>query len=228
VPIRGSFVRSLVVLAVLVGGLLAVAGGLALRGPGLSAVVVSGVFAGGVCAAIAREGIENDLRATLAAAAHGAAWTVAALLAIAGTAALAGGVVAALVAGTAFAGAATIWVVRRTRTDRRSAPHVAAAHPLPPAAGGPAFSGPVDLLPPVPTLSTRALGQEWLRTSAILAGRLDPAARAVLVGRRQEALDELELRDPAGFARWMLAGPVPGSDPADYVRRDRTAGTDAA
>jgi hypothetical protein len=80
---------------------------------------------------------------------------------------------------------------------------------------------------PVPQLSTRALGQEWVRTSAVLAGRLDPAMRAALVRRREEALDELELRDPVGFARWLLDGPVPGSDPADYVR-DRTAGTDAA
>jgi hypothetical protein len=80
----------------------------------------------------------------------------------------------------------------------------------------------------VPQLSTRALGQEWVRTSGVLAGRLDPAVRAALVRRRQEALDELELRDPDGFARWLIAGPVPGSDPAEYVRRDRTAGTDAA
>jgi hypothetical protein len=62
----------------------------------------------------------------------------------------------------------------------------------------------------------------------VLAGRLDPSVRASLVRRRQETLDELELRDPAGFTRWLIAGPTQGSDPADYVQRDRTAGTDAA
>jgi hypothetical protein len=77
-------------------------------------------------------------------------------------------------------------------------------------------------------MSTRALGHEWVRTSAVLAGRLDPAARAALVLRRQQALDELERRDPEGFSRWLRGGPVPGSDPADYVRHDRIAGTDAA
>jgi hypothetical protein len=84
---------------------------------------------------------------------------------------------------------------------------------------------------PVAALSTRALGQEWVRTTAALAGRLSPAARASLVGRREEALDELERRDSDGFARWLVAGP--GSDPADFVRdgparRGPVADTDAA
>jgi hypothetical protein len=70
----------------------------------------------------------------------------------------------------------------------------------------------------------------------VLAGRLDPAARQALVGRRQETLDELERRDPSGFGRWLAAGPA--ADPADYVRRgpipgrplqgDSAADTDAA
>jgi hypothetical protein len=225
VPTRGSLVRSLVVLAAVVGGVLALAGGLALRGPGLIAVVVAGVFAGCLCAAVAREGAHADMRGALGAAAQGAAWTVAVLLALAGTAGLAGGVIAALLGGTAVMGGVAFWLLRGARAGRASAtaPAQGQLHRL-----GGAGASVSDLLPPVRALSTRDLGQEWLRTSAALAGRLDPAARAVLVGRRQEALDELELRDPAGFARWMLAGPVPGSDPADYVRRDRTAGTDAA
>jgi len=48
------------------------------------------------------------------------------------------------------------------------------------------------------------------------------------VRRREEVLDELEVRDPGGFSRWLGGGPVPGSDPADYVQGDRIAGTDAA
>ena len=101
-------------------------------------------------------------------------------------------------------------------------------------------AGPSPALPvgdrrmrPVAALSTRALGDEWVRTTAALAGRLSPAARAALVRRREETLDELELRDPEGFAKWLAAGPNSGSDPADYVRggpaqRGPVADTDAA
>jgi hypothetical protein len=80
---------------------------------------------------------------------------------------------------------------------------------------------------PLPGLSTRALGREWLRTTALLAGHLLPDDRAALVRRRQQALDELEVRDPEGFGRWLRAG-GPQVDPADYVQGERTAGTDAA
>jgi hypothetical protein len=222
---RGPVVRALVVLATVVGGGLALAGGLALRGPGLVAVCVGGLFAACLCAAIAHEEHGGNVRASLAAGAQAAAWTVAVLLAVAGTAGLAGGVIAALLAGTAVMGGAAYWVVRSARADRAAG---ASGKAVPPSARGVAELRPAELLSPVPQLSTRALGQEWLRTSTLLAGRLDPAVRAALVGRRQEVLDELELRDPDGFGRWLGRGPVPGSDPADYVQRDRTAGTDAA
>jgi hypothetical protein len=225
VPVRGPLFRSFAVLAAVVGGALALAGALALRGPGLTAVAVAGLFAACLCAAITHEEQGSTLRSTLGAAAQAAAWTVAVLLAVAGTAGLAGGVIAALLAGTAVMGGAAVWLVRASRAERAPA---APTQLRPRAAPGTPAIRPAELLSPVPDLSTRALGQEWVRTSAVLAGRLDPAVRGALVRRRQEALDELELRDPAGFARWMLAGPVPGSDPADYVRRDRTAGTDAA
>jgi hypothetical protein len=82
-------------------------------------------------------------------------------------------------------------------------------------------------------LTTSGLGREWLRTTAVLGGRLTPADREALVRRREETLDELERRDRVGFARWLADGPAPGSDPAAYVRGrpvqgDPTAGTDAA
>ena len=229
-PDRGPLVRTLVVLAAVVGGALALAGGLALRAPGLVAVCVAGLFAACLCAAIAHEEHGGNLRVSLGAGAQAAAWTVAGLLVIAGTAALAGGVIAALLAGTTVIGGAAFWVVRASRAERaeRAGGTTSATERSRSRAGAPvAAFRPAELMLPVPQLSTRALGQEWVRTSAVLAGRLDPAVRAALVRRRQEALDELELRDPVGFARWLLGGPVPGSDPADYVQ-DRTAGTDAA
>jgi hypothetical protein len=80
---------------------------------------------------------------------------------------------------------------------------------------------------PVTQLPTAALGTEWLRTTSALAGRLQPAVRASIVRRRQETLDELERRDPLGFARWMAGGPAPGSNPAQ-LQGDRAAGSDAA
>lgn len=224
-PTRGPLFRSVVVLGAIVGGALALTGALALRGSGLTAVAVAGLFAACLCAAIAHEEHDGDLRSSLAAGAQGAAWTVAALLAVAGTAGVAGGVIAAVLAGTAVMAGAAVWLVRAARAERTAAARAQAAPRSP---GRPAPIRPEELLTPVPQLSTRALGQEWLRTSALLESRIDPAVRASLVRRRQETLDELELRDPDGFTRWLLAGPVSGSDPADYVQRDRTAGTDAA
>jgi len=89
------------------------------------------------------------------------------------------------------------------------------------------------LLRPVRELTTEALGDEWLHTTAALAGPLDPAARESLVARRLEALDELERRDPDGFAQWLMTGSTRGGDPADFVRggparRGPVADTDAA
>jgi hypothetical protein len=85
----------------------------------------------------------------------------------------------------------------------------------------------------VEVLSTGDLGDEWLYTTAALAGGLDPATRQSLVHRREAVLDELERRDPEGFLRWLAAGPTPGSNPADVVRggparRGPVADTDAA
>ena len=85
----------------------------------------------------------------------------------------------------------------------------------------------------VAVLSTGDLGDEWLHTTAALAGRLDPATRQSLVDRREAVLDELERRDPDGFTRWLAAAPTRGSNPADFVRggparRGPVADTDAA
>jgi hypothetical protein len=84
----------------------------------------------------------------------------------------------------------------------------------------------------VAVLSTGDLGDEWLQTTAALAGRLDPRTRQSLVDRREAVLDELERRDPDGFTRWLAAAPTQGSNPADFVRggparRGPVADTDA-
>ncbi len=230
-PIRAPLPRVLMWVVVLLCAVVAVVGGLALRGPELVAVGVAGVLGACMAAGIARETPPAARsRSTLEAAAFVGAATVGALLVVAGIAALAGGAVAALVVGGVLVGALVVRLARRGPGSGASAAHhPGPGRPLRAAAPGDVAS----LLPPVSALTTAELGGEWMRTNEILAGRLDAAARAALVARREAALDELERRDPAGFARWLAAGPTPTSDPAGYVqgrplRGDPAADTDAA
>ncbi|MFD2091716.1 hypothetical protein [Blastococcus deserti] len=241
-PVRGPFVRLLRWSGVLGAGVLALVGGLGLRGPGLVAVGVAALLAAGTAAGITRDDPGHDRRAVLESAVQAAAWTAGILLTLAGVAAVAGGLVAVLVG----AGAAIAWLLTRIpwsgRPTGRSSPAPAAPSwptgvevlvlPVPveeearPRVGDAASSS-------VSVLTTPALGREWMRTTVALGRRLSPAERQALVRRREETLDELERRDPAGFARWLADGPAPGSDPAAYVRGrpvqgDPAAGTDAA
>jgi hypothetical protein len=237
VPIRAPLPRVLMWALGLPLGLVAVAGGLALRGPEIVAVGVAGILAGCMAAGITRETPSPvRRRSTLEAAASVGAATVGVLLVIAGITALAGGAVAFL---TIVGAVVAVLVVRAARGRHPAAPSPGDRTTPPPNPGAvrPArLQGAAELsslLPPVGVLTTSELGQEWLRTSAALAGRLDPAARQSLVARREEALDELERRDPAGFDRWLAAGPTLSSDPAGYVRGgplrgDPAADTDAA
>jgi hypothetical protein len=220
--------------ALLSGGALGVIGGLALGGPGLVGVGLAAALAGCTAAGIAREAPDRPRGSALEAAVWAAGWTAGAVLVVAGVSTVAGGAVA-----TAFVLAALS--IGALRWGRRQRPRSAASGgrggsaevlrlPVGPAQAAPAGD---HRMRPVTALTTRALGEEWLRTTAALAGRLSPVARASLVGRREEALDELERRDPDGFARWLAAGPTGQSNPADFVRggpaqRGPVADTDAA
>jgi hypothetical protein len=193
------------------------------------------------CAAVGimRDMPGSDRRAVIESAVQAAAWTAGILLALTGVGVLAGGVVALLVGVTAIIG----WLLTRVGRSglRLPRPPVVSQWPTgaevlrrpvpPPEEGTPAVSPEQSSSPSV--LTTSGLGREWLRTTAVLGGRLTPADREALVRRREETLDELERRDRVGFARWLADGPAPGSDPAAYVRGrpvqgDPTAGTDAA
>jgi hypothetical protein len=229
VPVRRPLVRVLLWSGALGTGALGVLGGLSLRGPGLVAVGLAATLAACTAAGIARESSRHDRRTTVEAAVQASAWTVGALLVLSGIAALAGGGVAALVVGAVLAG----WLVRsalRARPGGAAGPSVSPS-PAPGGAGVlflpvpppeiPGFStGPRSAGMPMPvwTLATPALGQDWLDTTAALAGPLSPAERESLVHRREQVLDELERRDPEGFAHWLAVGPTRGGDPADYVR----------
>ncbi|MCU1670235.1 MAG: conserved rane protein of unknown function [Blastococcus sp.] len=209
-PIRGPVARALTGVGLLCGLVVALAGGIVLHG---SPLVVLGMAAGfaGCVAYVVRDGT----RATsIEAAWKAAAWTVAVIVLITGLVVLVGGTGAMLVSGVVVAGGA-VWAVRATRARHGRA--ASRLHPV------------VDLSPaPVPLLPTSVLGSEWRRTTATLACRLEPATRQAITRRRQEILDELECRDPAGFARWLAAGSTADSDPAAFVQYDRTTGTDAA
>lgn len=226
-PVPRLAVRSLVLLGLLVAAVFAAVGGLALRAPGVVAVGVAGLLAGLTAAAIAHDAPAHTLRSTAEAAALATAGTVGVLLVVSGTAALLGGPITVGL----LASGVLVWLLRsgRRRDDGAAQPR----HPGAAQDGGSDVvalsraAEPVDA-GPVAALSTEALGREWLRTSAALQGGLATAARRSIVERREATLDELERRDPAGFARWMSTRPGLGSDPAAFVRGGPVAGTEAA
>lgn len=222
---RGPLARLVLGVLALGLGALAIAGGLELEGAGLVAVAVAGAVAGCLALGIAREAPGNDRRSATDAAVQTAGLTVGALLVLSGTALVLGGVVAALAGVGLVVGLVSYALVRAARATGSAArgPGAApttAAHIV--RLDQPAEAGPVR------DLSTRELGREWIRTGRLLSAGLRPADRASVVRRRQEALDELELRDPTGFARWLAAGAHTADNPADYMHGDWTAGTDAA
>src|SRR3954468_10467736 len=231
VSIRRPVTRVLLGGALLSAGVLAVVGGLAIGGPGLVGVGLAAALAGCTAAGIAREAPGRGRGTVLEAAVWAACCTAGVVLVVTGVSTVAGGAVAAVVVLAALAVVAVRWA-RSQRRRTPATPEHGEGRRLrvrPP----PAPPGGARRLRPVSTLSTRALGDEWVRTTAALAGRLSPTARAALVRRREEPLDELERRDPQGFAKWLAAGPASGSDPADYVRggpaqHGPVADTDAA
>ncbi|SFP19298.1 hypothetical protein SAMN05660464_2421 [Geodermatophilus dictyosporus] len=230
---RGLPARLLLGVGALALTAVVVVGGLALRPPGLLAVGLAAVVTACLAAGVARESTDGG-PAPLEAAWRTGAATIVVLLFLSGTAALGGAALTASAAALLVVAGLGVWLLRAGRPGGRR-PGPTAVPPPPVAPAGPPRPGPawspgqsgarVLALPPVATLSTVALGREWLSTTAALAGRLDPAARQAVVRRRQETLDELERRDPEGFARWLAEGPLPGSDPADWLQEGPAAGT---
>ena len=206
---RGPLPRLLSWTGAVVGGGLAVVGGLALRPPGLVAVGLAALVAACLAAGVVRES-RPGRQAVVDAAWKAGVATVAVLLVLSGTAVLGGAVLTLLVVGVT---AGTWTVLRLVRGSRSGSPSVAAAR----------AAGPAVVLPPVSSLSTEALGREWVRTTTALAGPLDAGTREAIVARRQQTLDELERRDPDGFARWLFGVPLPGSDPSGDLRHGDAA-----
>lgn len=92
--------------------------------------------------------------------------------------------------------------------------------------GGGGTGQPLTPLASVPVVSVSALNNQELcqawRISYTALQRIqltgDITQQARLVAVRQAYLDELERRDPSGFARWLSAGARPASDPGRYVK----------
>ena len=225
-------VRPAQVLVLLAGAAFAVVGALALRGPGLVTVLVTAILVGAVSAGMASEGPGGAGRGRpLDTGGRVAGWTAGVLLVLAGLVAVAGAVVTLLVAGAVATAVLTVHLRRaRARAAARPvAPPRPAPRPVSPAPSRPVrLEGPVSPRPSVDGLSARALGEEWLHTTALLEARIDPALRRALVDRRESILDELERRDGTGFARWLADRPSSSSNPADHVRDLPAAGTGAA
>jgi len=235
VPLRRLLARVSLVLAVALATGLAVVGGISLHGEGVVAVVLAGVTAG-CLTAIARD--RSPGRRTAADAAWRAAvGTVVALLAFAGSLAVAGPAAPVLVVlGLGLVGPA--WWARRaappvvrppaaaTRPAGPASPHPAARRGPHPSGRGivPAGGPPSAVLPPAAGMPVEELTREWRRTAAVLEHAVDPAARALVVRRRGEVLDELERRDPAGFARWLAGGASAEEYPVRHLRGDSATG----
>jgi hypothetical protein len=218
--------RPALVLAAPFAAVLAVVGWLALDGSAVFALGVVTALVGAAWAGAAWE--ESRTReVALVAGALAAARTAGGLLVICGAALLVG-TAATLLAGALLAAAA---VVLRRSDPGRPAP---AGTPLPDEPESPVVLSSLHppaptfrigsagsartVLPPVRILSNRSLGDEWLRTTALLDAAPEQLPRDAVAARRASVLDELERRDPEGFARWLAHGTDRGSNPAEFLR----------
>jgi hypothetical protein len=226
VTIRRLAARVLSGLGLACGVLLALASCILLHG-----VALVPVGAAAALAACVAYGARHESRAAgVAAAGKAAAGVVGLIMVVTGAGVVGGGVMVALAIGSALVGGGAVWlrqVIQGRSSQRHGQGSVVAGKGA--SAGAVRLAGLLDgSSPPVSLLPTIALGREWSRTSAALRSRLEPATRQAFVRRRQDVLDELERRDPVGFARWLRTAPDGDNDPADFVRGGRISGSDAA
>jgi hypothetical protein len=229
--VPGLPLRPALVLAAPFAAVLAVVGGLALEGSGVFGLGVVTALVGAAWGAAAWEESRAG-EVALVAGAQAAARTVGGVLVVCGATMLVG-TPATLVAGALLAVAA---VVLRRPDPSRAAP---AGAPLPDEPESPVVHSPLHpapqfrsvpagsartVLPPVRILSSRSLGEEWLRTTALLDASPEPLTREAVAARRAAVLDELERRDPEAITRWLALGTDRGSNPAEFLREEPGTG----
>lgn len=71
---------------------------------------------------------------------------------------------------------------------------------------------------PVTDLTTPELVRAWRMSYNSLFSAESTAALSAVVAQRQEYLEELERRDPAGLRRWLASGARAAGDPTRYLR----------
>jgi hypothetical protein len=99
-----------------------------------------------------------------------------------------------------------------------------AAQRVPTRAGDLASGAPAPaLIPPggSEALATAQLCRAWQRSYWQLHDLPPGPDRSHVAALRHSLLDELERRDPDGFARWLDTVPRASSDPSRFLRRDR-------
>jgi hypothetical protein len=74
--------------------------------------------------------------------------------------------------------------------------------------------------PDVVVLDDEELCLAWRRSYVRLRGTASTATRLAIVRKRQEYLDELQLRHGEAFARWLATTTCASSDPLPFIRRE--------
>jgi hypothetical protein len=181
----------------------------ALIGWGLAGLAVGTFVAcGGVSPLAERLALDFPASGTRAGV-RAAISAMALFLAVAGMGATVGPVAAVCLVVLLLAGAG--WAAWRVH---RGLGTVTGAAPAAPSVPAPVRSRPVV---PVVELSVGELCVAWRRSYGELQRVTDEETRQEITRRRRDCLDELERRDPVGFARWLASGARAGSDPQRYM-----------
>jgi hypothetical protein len=80
----------------------------------------------------------------------------------------------------------------------------------------------IQCLPQFAALTDTQLCQRWRASYLNLQGQPSEAEAMALVRERHGYLDELERRNPSGFAAWLASGAWASSNPLPYLVKDRT------
>lgn len=181
----------------------------------VSAAFAAAVTGGGLTAMVADRSATATPRSSLPTAALNAATAGVILIGVVGLIALSGAAAVPLVL------VLTVTAEPVARRLRRWPPLAQLLSPQPSALCDPdEATAPGSLPEPPPScaeLSGDALCRGWRTSFAELQNARSPADRLRLARIRQQYLDEIERRDPEGFAEWFSTGARAGSDPSKFL-----------
>ncbi|ELB92749.1 hypothetical protein Rwratislav_12393 [Rhodococcus wratislaviensis IFP 2016] len=192
----------------------------------VSAAFAAAVTGGGLTAMVADSSATATAtpRSSLPTAALNAATAGAILISIVGLIALSGAAAVPLVL------VLTVTARPVARRLRRWPPLAQLLTPKPSASCDPdVLTAPGSLPAPPPAcaeLSDDALCRGWRTSFAKLQNTASVTDRLRLARIRQQYLDEIERRDPQGFAAWFTTGARAGSDPSKFLTTREPPPTD--